>query len=136
MEEKTSYKIMKTEEFLDNKQPAIYYKADCGCAGDCGVTIELAHDEEIEDVTMTIWHKLVYCSWWGIESDAKFYRLQDMWYRIKGAVKLLCTGRIKLEEAFLFNSTEQVDAFLAAMKEGREKIKVSAGSSEDRAGVS
>ena len=114
---------MKTAEFLDSKEPVIFYKANCGCAGGCDVTIELAYDREIEDVTMSIWQKLVYCSWWGIDPCARFYWFRDMWHRIKGAIKLLWTGRIRVEEAFLFSDPEQIDAFLAAMKEGREKIK-------------
>jgi hypothetical protein len=118
---------MKTAEFLDNKNPAIFYKASCGCASDCGVTIILEYDEEINDITMSIYQKLVYCSWCGIDPCARFYWFRDVWHRIKGAIKLLYTGRIKIEEVFLFSDTDQIDAFISAIKEGREKIKAAKG---------
>jgi len=122
--EETSYKIMRTSEFIGNPEPAIYYRANCGCLDpECGINMELEYDKDIEDVTLSLYTDMVYCSWWCIKNNSKFYFFKDMYYRIKGALRILLTGRVKLEEAFLFSSAEQFDAFIAALKEGREKLQ-------------
>jgi len=110
---------MKVMEFND----AVYYRANCGCGSDeCGLTLELEYDEEIKDISLTIYEKLAYCSWFGVKILSKFYRFHDIWHRIKGATKLLFTGQIILEEAFLFRDSQQIDAFITALQEGKEKI--------------
>lgn len=109
-------KVMDFEE-------AIYYRANCGCGSDdCGLTLELEYDPEINDITLNMHQRLLYCSWFGVDSLDKFYWFKDMWQRIKGALKLLFTGRIRVEESFLFRDPEQMDDFVTAIKEGREKI--------------
>jgi len=121
--EETSYKIMRTSEFIGNPEPAIYYRANCGCLDpECGVNMELEYDKNIKDVTLSLYTDMVYCSWWQMKKDT-FYFFKDMYYRIKGALRILLTGRIKLEEAFLFSSVEQFDAFIAALEEGRTKLR-------------
>jgi hypothetical protein len=105
----------------------VYYRANCGCGSDeCGLTLELEYDPDLNDVTLNIYQKMIYCSWWGVNSTARFYWFKDMWHRIKGALKLLFTGRIQLEESFLFKGDDHVDAFITAIQEGREKVKKAA----------
>jgi len=120
MDEQTSNKIAKVMEFDDS----IYYRAMCACGSDdCGLTLELEYNHGLNDVVLNVYTRLVYCSWFGISPVDKFYWFKDMWSRIKGALKLLFTGRIQLEESFLFNEIKQIDDFITALKEGREKIE-------------
>ncbi len=120
MIEKTSNRISKIMD-LDT---CIYYRATCGCGNDeCGLTLELEYDPELNYVTLNMHQKLIYCSWWSIDPLDKFYWIKDVWHRIKGALKLLFTGRIRLEESFLFRDKEQIDSFLTAIHEGRERIE-------------
>ena len=117
--DKTSNNIMKVAEFSD----LIFYRAGCSC-GDkqCDMTLELEYDPEINDIVLTIYKDLVYASWFGIRSDSTLYWFRDKWKRIKGAVRLLFTGRISLEEAFLIKGGEQIDGFITALQEGKQKL--------------
>jgi len=120
MDEKISNKVMKIMEFDD----AVYYYANCGCgSNECGLTLELEYDPKINDISLNMYQKLIYCSWFGIRTMDKFYWFKDMYNRIRGALKLLFTGKIQLEESFLFRESEQIDHFIIALQEGREKIK-------------
>ena len=120
MDEKISNKIAKITDF----GTFIQYRATCGCgSSDCGLTLELEYDPEINYVTLNIYQDLLYCSWFGVTPLDKFYWFKDMWNRIKGALRLLLTGRIRLEESFLFKEEGQINDFIAAIQEGREKIK-------------
>ena len=120
MNEKTSNKIAKIMEFDDG----VYYRATCGCGSDeCGLTLALEYDRDVNDIKLSVYTKLVYCSWFGVDTFDKFYWFKDMWARIKGSLKLLFTGRIQLEECFLFKDEDQIDAFITAVQEGKGKIK-------------
>jgi hypothetical protein len=120
MNDKISNKVMKVAEF-DN---AIFYRANCGCGSDdCGLTLELEYDPEINMVSLNMYQKLAYCSWFGVSPTEKFYWFKDMYNRIKGALKLFFTGKIELEESFLFRESEQIDHFILALQEGMEKIQ-------------
>lgn len=126
---------MKTEEF----DRAVFYKADCGCSNDeCQLSIMLDHDPEIGDITMEFYHDLKYCSWWKVDRyDFPWIKnvdwqdrftdwwetIRDYYYRFKGALRLIFTGRIKVEEYFLFKNEEQIGAFINALEEGKAKIK-------------
>lgn len=120
MSEKTSNKISKIMDL----ETTVYYQATCGCGNsECGLTIELEYDPEMNDVSLTMYQTLTYCTWFGIMTFDKLYWFKDMYRRIGGALKLLFTGRIRLEESFLLRDTEQMDAFITAIQEGREKVK-------------
>lgn len=107
---------------LETKDGVIY-RANCGCSStECGLVLELEYDPEINDVSLNMYQKLFYCSWFGIDINSKLFWLKDMWYRFKGAIKLIHTGRIELEEAFLLNDEKQIDDFVFALQEGRRKI--------------
>jgi len=128
MGEQTSNKIAKVMEFDD----AVYYRAMCACGSDdCGLTLELEYDHGLDDIVLTIYTKLTYCSWYGISPVDKFYWFKDMWQRIKGAFKLLSTGQIRLEESFLFNEAKQIDDFITAIQEGKEKMQNAAKKSDN-----
>lgn len=137
-EEKTSYKIMRTDKFDD----AVFYTANCGCANpECQIVLLLENDPDIGYIILEMYHDLKYCSWWKIDTSRSFewvknpdwrdrlqdwsYKFQDYYYRLKGALRLLFTGRIKLEESFLFRDEEQIEAFITALREGQEYIKKS-----------
>ena len=136
MTEKTSYKIMKE----DQGDRYVFYTASCGCMSpECAIVIMLEYDPEIGYITMEMYHDLRYCSWWHVDTTENFkwiknedwqdrlqdwlYTLKDFYYRLKGALRLLFTGRIKVEEFFLFKDEEQIEAFMTALREGQEHIK-------------
>jgi hypothetical protein len=139
-----SFRTMKTLESDDKTWHM--YRAACQCGNPkCDLSLELEYDREINDVTLTLYKDLYYCSYWfadcrdsfkwvtkilgkkrGVDVqdwlEDKYYIAKDIWYRLKGAVRLLFTGRIELEEAFLFENEEQIDAFLNALNEGKIQI--------------
>jgi len=119
MEEKTSNKIMKIMEFDD----AVYYRANCGCGSeDHDLALELEYDSELNDISLNMYKKLIYCSEFGINPSDKLYALKSIYYRIKGALTLLLTGVVEVEESFLFTSSEQINHFIIALQEGIEKL--------------
>lgn len=121
--DKTSYRIMKRSEFIDHPEPVIYYKADCACgSSECSLILELEYDKYIGDISLTIYNDLAYCSWWYIKNETKFYFFKDIYRRVKGALKLLFTGKIRLEGNFIFSDIDQIDAFINALEEGKKKL--------------
>jgi hypothetical protein len=109
-------KIMKLSEYED----AIYYRAACACTDpQCDLSLELEIDKEFDMIFLNMYEDLYYASYW--KSDNWFI---DKWYRIKGAVKLLFTGRIKVENSFIFQGEDQINDFLSALKQGMEQLKI------------
>lgn len=110
---------MRVAEYSD----LVFYRAGCSCGDNrCDMTLELEYDPEINDITLTLYKDLVYASWFCIRSDSTLYWFRDKWRRIKGAVRLLFTGRISLEESFLIKGGEQIDGFITALQEGKQKL--------------
>ena len=106
---------MKVHEFDD----AIYYRVSCSCGDqDCDLTLELERDKDCDMISLNMYKKLYWSSHW--QSDNFF---KNMWIRIKGALKMLFVGYVKVEESFIFEGDEQINAFLDALKEGRDYLK-------------
>lgn len=40
------------------------------------------------------------------------------WHRVRGAIQILCTGRIVYQDAFSFRSKAHINDFIAALNEG------------------
>lgn len=110
-----SNRIMKIDEFKNS----VIYRASCSCSDpDCDLTLELEIDEELEDMMiLNLYKKLRWSSYWH----------NDKWYinlfnRIKVSLKLLFTGYIEVEESFIFQGKSQIDSFIKALDEGKEKL--------------
>ena len=119
-EEQTSFRISKTHEFGDND---IFYKADCGCGcKDCCLELELELDEGDEKLDscfcLNIFQDTNYFDW--SNGDDWFWRA---WSRIKTALCILFTGKIKLNSEFIFQGEKQVRSFITALEEGSKMIE-------------
>ena len=98
----------------------LYYRAACSCGDEgCDLTLELEKDKECSMIFLNMYKNLYWSSHW--KSDNFF---KNKWIRIKAALKMLFTGYVKIEESFIFKGDEQIDAFLNALKEGREYLNV------------
>lgn len=108
----TTNRIMKLEE---NKN-AVMFRAACDCTDqDCDMTLDLEVDEDF--LYLTLFKKLRWSSCWKCENI-----FQEIWLRISCAVKVLFTGYIEVEEAFLMRD-KQIDDFVDAITEAKEKLQ-------------
>jgi hypothetical protein len=106
---------MKTDEFKD----AIYYKADCDCGSDNHIaTIEIEYDKDFGDISLNFYKQVCWSSHWG-----NYNWFERIWKQIKASIKILFTGWIELEESFLIRGGDQLDAFIEALEEGKNKFK-------------
>ena len=63
--------IMKTNEY----KTSIFYRIACACSDpSCDATMVLEYDKEINDITLSFYKDLKYCSWWGYGSGI-FWRI-------------------------------------------------------------
>jgi len=107
-----SKNVMEIFDFTD----CIFYQVGCGCGNkDCNMTLELENCDSNMYLNMS--KDLAFSVYWG-EGNI-FTRL---WKRIKYASKLMFIGYIKVEESHVFNNSEQIEAFIEALNEGREKL--------------
>lgn len=117
-----SFRICKTDEWEDE----VFYKADCACGSDgCNLTLDLqAEDYDEEDlindtINLNMYQDMYYDSWYGIKEN---------WFcnilsKIKVILRILFTGKIKMNSNFMFRGEKQIKAFINALEEGVEKIK-------------
>ena len=106
---------MKTAEYDDT----IFYKSSCACNDDeCMLNLVLEKDKDFDFVTLLMYQTLKYASYWGTDNW-----FSDKWKRITGALKLLFTGELSVENSFLFESDKHIDEFINALQESRKKLK-------------
>lgn len=117
--DKTSNRVMKLDEYDD----AVFYRSSCSC-GDprCDVTLELEYNKDTNGIDMVLYKDLIYASWFNVNSDDKFRWIKEKWLRVKAAIKILFTGKIEQEGAFLFKGIDHLVAFITAIQEGKSKI--------------
>lgn len=100
-------------EFSDT----IFFRAACHCnSEDCDMTLILEKDKEVHDITLSLHKDLHFAAHWN--DDRKWYK--NIWLRIKGALRILFTGHVKLEDYFLFGSKKQIQDFIKALESGME----------------
>jgi hypothetical protein len=104
---------MKTHEFDDS----IFYRVACDCTdNEHDVQLELETDElGILMMRMSAnlqWASYYANTWYG-----------QIWERIITPIKMLLIGRVEVFHEILFLNEDHIDAFIAAMEEGKEKIK-------------
>jgi len=118
----TSFRISKTHEFGND---SIFYRADCGCGcKDCTLELELEMeldegDKELDKYfSLNIFQDTTYFDW--STRDDWYWR---GWSRIKTALRVLFTGKIKVGSEFIFRGEKQVRSFIAALEEGSKIIE-------------
>lgn len=108
-----SYRVMKTHEYDES----IFYRVACDCTEDeHDVRLELETDE-LGILTMRISANLQWASYYA---NTWYGRI---WERIITPIKMLITGRIEVYHTILFLHENHINAFIAALEEGKEKIK-------------
>ena len=113
----TSFRVMTTHEFDD----AVFYRASCACTDKrCDLHLSLERDKEFNTISLELNDDMYYYSFQWIENPSWFL---DKWYRIKGAIRILFTGRIKINNSFIFQGEDHIQDFLNALNSGMEKFK-------------
>lgn len=106
--------VMKTFDLKDTT----FYEVSCDCGvPECNMTLELEYEPVFDQMYMNFYKKVAISVYWN---DVNF--LARMWRRIKYCLQIIFTGKIELTETHIFKDIEHIDAFIEAMKEGREKI--------------
>ncbi len=112
-----SKNVMKTDEFKDS----IYYRAACNCgSNEHDVTIEFKIDKDIPSMLFLNFHKNTA---WSSSDWGKLNLISSIWRRVKCSLRMLFTGYVELEESFIIQGEEDIDAFIDALKEGKKLIK-------------
>lgn len=113
-----SKNIMKLSEW---KGTSVWYRASCSCGGgeDCDCDIEFEIDKDFGFISLNFNKKIAYSSYYN--NDFWFQRL---WSNIKAAFKIMFTGYINMEASFMIQGDDQLDAFLEALTEGKDKVKL------------
>ncbi len=109
-----SFRIMKTNEYGD----ATFYRASCHCTDpECDIALELEIVPDFDHINLNFYEDMIYASYWNSSNW-----FSDKWIRIKGAVRLLLTGKIKLENSFVFEGQQHIEAFLEALTDGLKEL--------------
>lgn len=121
----TTKGVMKAHEFKD----AVFYHVMCDCGDpECTMVLEMENDDGI--LFLNLYKKISYSAYW---QDDNWFKAQ--WRKIKFIFKFLFTGYVSLEETHVIQDVEQIEAFIKALQEGKEKLK-DAGIPQDSDGVS
>lgn len=113
----TSYRVMKTDEFKD----AIFYRISCAhSSAEHDLDIEFERDVDFkDDIFLNLYSKLAWSSYW--KDDDKWYK--NLWWRIKGAFKIIFKGYVEVHESFILEGEEHIDSFINALEEGKKYVK-------------
>lgn len=111
-----SKNVMKTDEFDDS----IYYRAACSCGSNKhDVTIEFEIDKGVPSMLFLNFYKnIAWCPSW---SNLNLF--QRIGSRIACSLKMLFTGYIELEESFIIQGEDDINAFIEALEEGKKYLK-------------
>jgi len=109
-----NYRIMETDRFVD----AIFYRASCDCGSkECDVSLELEFDKDFNEIILNMYKDLRWDSRWG---DNWLIRLRE---RIFGSLRILVTGRVRVEAAFIFDGGEHIRSFIDMIESGVAKLE-------------
>lgn len=119
----TSNSICKIAEF----KSSTFLKAHCSCGSDehtHTLILEVPYDDlDIIDLTLyakvtTRWRDTYHDSYW----TAFTHTIKDLYQRLVWSIKLMVVGYIETETSFEFHGEEQIDAYLLAITEAKQKI--------------
>ena len=99
---------------------SVFFRASCGCMSnhhDHLIIVE--HDTDIDTTCIRICANVSYCDW-RAEDKNLFVRV---WSRIRNAVKVLCTGYLKMESDFIIQTPEQGRNYANAILEAMNAVE-------------
>lgn len=142
-------------ERYKNTGRSVAYRAACDCTdSDCDITIDLEYDSRLKTVDLNFYKDVYFfdgvrrCVLWdenivkklrdegfkeafdAFVEDGILYYVRNFWYRFKKAVRLMFTGYLKMNESFLFQGEEQIDAFIKALQQGKEYVLSNEGNDD------
>ena len=110
--------IEQVSNFFENPNPGAFYRTTCKCMSKShDLDIELGYDEEYDMLEMTFNINCIWDTHWNMNWVERLCR------RFKTSMRLLFTGRVDLEQEFIFRGDEHVGGILNALNEGVEKIR-------------
>lgn len=125
---------------MANYPDFVSYRAVCSCqSADHDQTIVVEYDEDIEAPTITLYYTastnelgsntdyfrslwMTTDNWFVSKYATVGWWLTDMWNRFKYAAKIIFTGRIQLETAYLFEQQEHITSYLNALHSALDKM--------------
>lgn len=106
-----SYRVMRIREFNNS----MMYKIDCACGyDDHSIKMEIEHDKEFD----AIYLRFIKTVEWNEKGEKWYTKLFD---RLKCAFTMLINGTIDMEEVFILEGNDHIDAFIEAI-ENRHKF--------------
>lgn len=112
--------------FWDTKD-SVAYKVGCSCGSDdCGATIEIEYDPELQDMLLMHFYTEIHIGWYNMgdlynEGILNWFRFQVA--KIKTAIKVLFTGRLEMSGEFILQGEEHIKDFIEALNEGVDYCK-------------
>lgn len=98
----------------------VFYRVACDCSEpDHDITLELEVDPQDYPIfSLNIYSNLYVDTFWGNKNI-----FSRAWKRIKIALKVLWSGYVETGSNFLLMKDENIDAFINALQEGKEKLE-------------
>ena len=125
MEKEIANKIMLLGKWSNPKPgtgASVMYRAACDCTDpDCDITIDMEYDPDFGMIDLMFYKDVhTFDEVWDPETGADHIR--NIIGRIKKALKLIFTGRLKMEESFHIQGEDQIDGWIEALRKGKEFI--------------
>lgn len=96
-------------ELVENDSDRKVFKTSCMCMlRDHDMVVDVEYDKEIQDLTLTFNHNLVYKDLYGYFGEGFFKR---NWRKIKAALKILFNREVTFEGSFMFRGREHITDF-------------------------
>jgi len=110
-----SNRVMKLDE-TDGLE--VWYRAGCACGGDeCHLDLTLErHQDTPGYVELSLYRRMYYPCW----PTGFWAKLRT---RLRAALKILSGVSVRVDSEFLFDSKEQIEAFIEALREGINKLE-------------
>lgn len=111
---------------FDHKEVrSIWYKVECDCGSDeHAATIEMEYDKEMNMLSLHFYKEVSYSAWCFWKDDNFFGKVKDAYRiiirRIKGAIKVLFTGHLPMEDEFLLVDEQHINDFIEALEEAKQ----------------
>ena len=103
----------------------VWYRVACGCGSRrCDLYMDFEYDRELNMCFLHFYKNMYWPGYWGAD-----HWWEKLWLRVKGSLRLLVTGYMKVEEEMTFRDFEHVRGFIVALEEGCEKMREKQGDS-------
>ena len=104
---------------------SIWYKIDCDCSSDeHAANIEMEWDNEINMLVLNFYKEVSYSAWLFWKDDNFFGKAVDAYRiimrRIKGAIKLIFTGSLEMQDEFIIQDEQHINDFIEALEEAKQ----------------